>query len=79
MKNYFINLNPKYKTKDFIKDNKIQKTRLARKLKMSKQLLQYYISTNKISHDMLNKIAEILKTERTKVIDNLNNNYIIEM
>lgn len=79
MKNYFINLNPKYKTKDFIKDNKIQKTRLARKLKMSKQLLQYYISTNKISHDMLNKIAEILKTERTKVIDNLNNNYIIEI
>lgn len=79
MKNYFINLNSKYKTKDFIKDNKIQKTRLARKLNMSKQLLQYYISTNKISYDMINKIAEILKTERTKVIDNLNNNYIIEI
>ena len=79
MKNYFINLNPKYKTKDFIKDNKIQKTRLARKLNMSKQLLQYYISTEKISYDMVDKIAEILKTERTKVIDNLNNNYIIEI
>jgi transcriptional regulator with XRE-family HTH domain len=79
MKNYFINLKPKYKTRQFIKDNKIQQTRLARKLGISKQLLQYYITTNKISHDMLNKIAEILKTERTKVIDNLNNNYIIEI
>jgi transcriptional regulator with XRE-family HTH domain len=79
MKNYFINLKPKYKTRQFIKDNKIQQTRLARKLGISKELLYYYINTNKISHDMLNKIAEILKTERTKVIDNLNNNYIIEI
>lgn len=79
MKNFFIKLKPKYRTRQFIKDNKIQQTRLARKLGMSKELLYYYINTNKISYDMVDKIAEILKTEQTKVIDNLNNNYIIEI
>lgn len=75
----YLKLKPKYRTKDFLKDNKIQKTRLARKLGMSKQLMQYYVGSQRISFLMVDKIAEILKTERTKVIDNLNNNYIIEI
>jgi len=77
MKNYFIKLKPKYKTRQYLKDNKIQQTRLARKLKMSKELLYYYINTQKIPYVMVNKIAEILKTNSEKVISDLNN-YIIE-
>jgi transcriptional regulator with XRE-family HTH domain len=72
-----MKLKPKYNTRQYLKDNKIQKTRLARRLGMSKQLMQYYVNSQKISYVMVNKIAEILKTNSEKVISDLNN-YIIE-
>jgi|LakMenEpi03Aug12_release.lakeMendotaPanAssembly.Ray.scaffolds.fasta_scaffold3324979_1 hypothetical protein len=68
----------KYNTKKYLKDNKLQKSRLARKIGMSKQLLQYHVNTERVSFIMINKIAQLLKTNREKVISDLNNNYIIE-
>lgn len=72
----YLKLKPKYRTNDFLKDNKIQKTRLARKLGMSKQLMQYYVGSQRISFLMVDKIAEILKTEPTNIINKLNESYL---
>lgn len=66
----------KYDIKKYLKDNSIQQTRLARRLGMSKQLLYYYINTEEVSAIMINTLSELLKIAPSKVLNDLNNNYI---
>jgi len=66
----------KYDIKKYLKDNSIQQTRLAKRLGMSKQLLYYYIHTEEVSAIMINTLSELLKIAPSKVLNDLNNNYI---
>ncbi len=66
----------KYNTLKYIKEHKIRQTLLARKLKISKQLLYYHIRTGHLSITTINAMAQILKVAPSKVLNDLNNNYI---
>jgi transcriptional regulator with XRE-family HTH domain len=66
----------KYDLNKFFKENKLVKTKFAKRIGMSKQLFNYYLNKGDISLSMLVAIAEELNITPQKLTKILNNDYI---